>query len=75
MLTFIKHHLRRYPKFKKAAKIVREITQPGVWFVLDAIETFFGRRDPLTPPRRLMNVGSNEFTRSDFNTIGQKLFQ
>ena len=75
MLTFIKHHLRRYPKIKKAAKIVRDITQLGVWFVLDASETFLGRRDPLTPPRRLMNVGSNEFTRSDFNTIGQKLFQ
>jgi len=75
MLTVIKHHLRRYPEFEKAAKIVKKITQPGVWFVLDTIETFIGRRDPLTPPRRLMTVGSNEFTRSDFNAIGQKLFQ
>jgi len=75
MLTFIKHHLKRYPKIKKATDIVRDVTQHGLWFVLDTGEKFLGRRDPLTPPRRLMNVGSNKFTRSDFNTIGQNLFQ
>jgi SAM-dependent methyltransferase len=43
--------------------------------MLDAIDTLLGRRDPLTPPRHLINVGSNKFTRSDFNTIGQELFR
>ena len=75
MLAITKHHLRRYPRIKRAAKVVSDITQRGAWFVLDAIETFLGRRDPLTPPRRMMNVGSNEFTRSDFNAIGQEIFQ
>lgn len=49
--------------------------QNMVWSILDASETFFKKRDPLTPPRRLMNVGSNQFTRSDFSKIGQELFQ
>jgi ubiquinone/menaquinone biosynthesis C-methylase UbiE len=46
-----------------------------VWSILDASETFLGKRDPLVPPRRLMSVGSNQLTRSDFNKIGQELFQ
>jgi len=75
MLTFIRHHLRRLTRSNKGAKIVLNITQRGVWFLLDTGETLLGRRDPLTPPRRLMNVGSDQFTRSDFNAIGQKLFQ
>ncbi len=29
----------------------------------------------MTPPRRMMNVGSNEFSRSDFHKIGESLPQ
>ena len=75
MRTLIKHHLRRYPKINRVVKSILGIIQPGVWFVLDTGEMLLGRRDPLIPPRRLMNVGSNKFTRSDFNIIGQELFQ
>lgn len=75
MLAFVKHHLRQYPGICKAVKLLREDAQFLVWFVLDAIESLLGRRDPLTPPRRLMNVGSDKFTRGDFNEIGLRLFQ
>lgn len=75
MLALIKLKLRRYPRIKKAAGAILAIPRSCVWFVLDASEMFLGRRDPLTPPRRLMNVGSDKFTRSDFNAIGQQLFQ
>lgn len=75
MLAFTKHHLRRYPRMRRSARFIRDIPQRCVWFALDATEVLLGRRDPLTPPRRLMNVGSDEFSRSDFNTIGQRLFQ
>jgi len=69
---FCKAHL--YPVIK-VAKFLVGLTQNMVWSILDAIEIFLGRRDSLTPPRRLMNVGTNKFTRSDFNKIGQELFQ
>jgi SAM-dependent methyltransferase len=39
--------------------------QRALWFLLDL------RKDAMTPPRRLMNVGSNSFTRSDFHAIGR----
>lgn len=75
MLTLVRHHLRRSPRIRKGALVLRGVVQRGVWFVLDAFEALLGRRDPLTPPRHLINVGSNQFTRGDFNTIGQELFQ
>jgi SAM-dependent methyltransferase len=59
----------------KAVQAVHSVVQRAVWVALDAGETLVGKKDPLTPPRRLMNVGSNEFTRSDFNRIGGELFQ
>jgi ubiquinone/menaquinone biosynthesis C-methylase UbiE len=40
--------------------------QRAVWFLLDL------GKDAMTPPRRLMNVGSNSLTRSDFHAIGRK---
>jgi len=46
-----------------------------MWAILDAVETLLGRKDPLTPPRRLMSVGSHQLTRGDFNKIGEELFQ
>jgi ubiquinone/menaquinone biosynthesis C-methylase UbiE len=40
--------------------------QRAVWFLLDL------RRDAMTPPRRLMNVGSDSLTRSDFHAVGRE---
>src|SRR5689334_15882468 len=59
---------------KYAAFRLRGPTQRIVWPTLDLIETLLGRRGPLIPPRRMMNVGSNQFTRSDFLAIGEELF-
>jgi SAM-dependent methyltransferase len=56
-------------------KAARDTVQRGLWSVLDASDAILGKVDPLTPPRRLMNVGSNGFTRSDFNAIGRELFR
>lgn len=75
MLNFLKDHLRRYPKINKIVKSFLNVIQHFVWFLLDSIETLLGQRAPLTPPRHLMDVGTNTFTRSDFNTIGQQMFQ
>jgi len=75
MLTLIKHRLRRSPGMWKTAVAVRSMTQRAVWSVLDVVETLLGRRDSLTPPRRLINVGTNQFSRSDFNAIGRELFR
>ena len=53
-------------KFKEA---VRNTVMAGV----DAAEKVTGRREPMTPPRRLNNVGSASRFRSDFNAIGKEL--
>ena len=45
----------------------------AVFAVLDASDTVMGRKGPLMPPRRLMNVGSNSMFRNDFTAIGDKL--
>lgn len=74
MLTYVTHQLRRYPRIWEVAKFLRDRVQSSIWLALDAGETLLGRRDPLNPPRRLMNVGSDKFTRSDFNEIGRRLF-
>jgi ubiquinone/menaquinone biosynthesis C-methylase UbiE len=51
-----------------------EGAQRVVWRTLDLLDASLGRRDALTPPRRLMYVGTEHFfTRSDFNSIGEKL--
>ena len=52
MLSFIKRQLSRNVRVKKAARVVYELIQRGVWFILDTGETLLGRKDPLTPPRR-----------------------
>lgn len=75
MSAFISRLVRRHPGMHKLARTARTITQRGVWSALDVGETLLGRRDPLTPPRRLINVGSNSFTRSDFHAIGRELFR
>ena len=58
----------------KTVKLVRNLSRRVVWCLLDAGETLLGKKDALTPPRHLMNVGTNRFTRSDFSVIGQELF-
>lgn len=73
-ITFIKKQLNRNKNVKKIVIKFYEITQRGVWIALDSWESLAGRKNPLNPPRRLMSVGSNEFTRGDFNSIGLKLF-
>lgn len=75
MMTFLRRHLRSSPTLWKAVNAVRTLAEPVVWLALDSGETLLGKRDPLTPPRRLMNVGTNQFTRSDFNSIGRELFR
>ena len=53
---------------------LRRIARESVFATLDLFDTITGRRDPLTPPRRLMTVGSNSRFRNDFTAIGQQLF-
>src|SRR4051812_3500401 len=52
---------------------LRHSLRDSIFAILDAGETITGRREPLTPPRRLINVGSNSRFRSDFNAIGKTL--
>lgn len=75
MVRLLRDRLRRYPRLRNTAKVLFTVTQEAVWFALDSAESILGRKDSLTPPRHLMNVGSNQFTRSDFNAIGRRLFQ
>jgi ubiquinone/menaquinone biosynthesis C-methylase UbiE len=60
---------------RKHAKQLRGVAQKVTWEVLDLFDGLLGRKDSMTPPRRMMNVGSNEFTRSDFHKIGESLLQ
>ncbi|MBU6161002.1 MAG: class I SAM-dependent methyltransferase [Myxococcales bacterium] len=53
---------------------LRRIARESVFATLDLFDTITGRRDPLTPPRRLMTVGSNSRFRNDFTEIGEQLF-
>lgn len=52
---------------------LRQKIQNGVFGLLDAADVMLGRKSPLTPPRRLMNVGSNSIFRNDFTAIGDTL--
>lgn len=49
---------------------IREV----VFAALDIGDAITGKKGPLTPPRRLMNGGSNSIFRSDFTAIGDQLF-
>jgi len=51
------------PKFASRALL---LIQRALWYLLDL------GKDAMTPPRRLMNVGSNSLTRSDFHAIGRE---
>lgn len=66
----------QYAGISQHADALIHRVQRLVWSALDGAEAVLGQRDPLTPPRRLMNVGSNQlFLRSDFNSIGAELLR
>lgn len=54
--------------------MIRRKIRDAVFAALDTAESLTGRRDPLTPPRRLMNGGTDSLFRNDFHAIGQRLF-
>lgn len=53
--------------------MVNEKIRNAVFAMLDAGEKLIGRKDPMMPPRRLINVGSNSKFRNDFAAIGETL--
>src|SRR4051794_16722443 len=67
--------VRRSLRLPKAAvfRLRGAVTSRILWPALDFIDTSLGRRSPLIPPRKLMNGGSNQLTRSDFVSIGEQL--
>lgn len=54
--------------------MIRRKIRDVVFAVLDTADSLTGRRGPLTPPRRLMNGGTDSLFRNDFHAIGQRLF-
>lgn len=56
-------------------KKIKKNMQKIIWFSLDLIEKGLRIKNPMEPPRAKMNVGSNSFSRSDFNQIGESLFR
>ena len=54
--------------------MIRRKIRDAVFAVLDTADSLTGRRGPLTPPRRLMNGGTDSLFRNDFHAIGQRLF-
>lgn len=66
----------RYPRVIQPAVTVIQGLQQIVWRSLDLVDAATGRKKPLTPPRHLMFVGTNQFfLRSDFNLIGEQLMR
>ncbi len=63
------------PRSRKTARRLYRAVERTVNRVIDAAETVTGRRDPLTPPRHMIDVGSNSFTKSDFRAIGEAVFR
>lgn len=53
-----------------AAQAGRRVALHSLFWAMDAGEALLGRREPLSPPRRLRTGGTNKFTRSDFHQIG-----
>lgn len=54
--------------------MIRRRIRDTVFAVLDKADSLSGRSSPLTPPRRLMNGGTDSLFRSDFHAIGNRLF-
>lgn len=54
---------------------LRRAIRDAIFLGLDAGESLLGLKDPLTPPRKLMNVGSNSIFRNDFSAIGEAQFR
>lgn len=53
--------------------MVREKIRNAAFAMLDARDVLIGRKGPMTPPRRLINVGSRSRFRSDFTAVGEML--
>jgi len=58
---------------EKIPPVIREKIRHAAFAMLDARDVLIGRKGPMTPPRRLINVGSNSRFRSDFTAIGEML--
>jgi SAM-dependent methyltransferase len=70
------HTGTRYSPVLRPAVFALQSVQQTVWRVLDTLDAVRGRRDPLTPPRSLMYVGSRQsLRRSDFHAIGAELMR
>lgn len=54
--------------------MIRRKIRNAVFAVLDTADSITGRCGPLTPPRRLMNGGTDSLFRNDFHAIGRRLF-
>ena len=53
---------------------LRRLVRNTLYGLLDIRDSLTGRRGPMVPPRRLMNVGSNSRWLNDFTSIGDKVF-
>jgi SAM-dependent methyltransferase len=53
---------------------LRRLARDSIFGALDFADTLTGRKTPITPPRRLMNGGTNSKFRSDYHAIGRDLF-
>lgn len=52
---------------------IKRSLRDAVYWALDSFDAATGKADPLSPPRRLRNVGSNSIFRNDFHSIGAEL--
>lgn len=55
-------------------KMLRLAIRNTLYGILDIRDSLAGRRGPMVPPRRLMNVGSNSRFLNDFTSIGDEVF-
>ena len=53
---------------------LRRLARDFIFSTLDLADTLTGRKTPITPPRRLMNGGTNSKFRNDYHSIGRNLF-
>lgn len=53
---------------------LRRLARDSIFSTLDLADALTGRKTPITPPRRLMNGGTNSRFRNDYHLIGRNLF-
>lgn len=65
---------------KSKNSALRSLLRPGaeaiqrlVWWSLDVFDGVLGRKHPMAPPRRMMNVGSASYARNDYHSIADQL--